>query len=49
MGIFCDYDPGLVGLRGSARVASLGGVGQVPTVAAVLAAIDRVLAPAGTA
>jgi len=49
VGIFCDYDPGLVGLRGSARVASLGGVGQVPAVEAVLAAVDRVLAPAGAA
>lgn len=44
VGIYCDYDPGLVGLRGSGRVASLGGVGMTPSVAEVLAAVDRVLA-----
>ncbi len=44
VGIYCDYDPALVGLRGGPRVASLGGVGAVPPVAQVLAAVDRVLA-----
>jgi heptosyltransferase-1 len=53
VGIFCDYDPVRVGLRGGGaqgnqRVVSLGGVGQVPPVAAVLDAIARVLA-AGSA
>ena len=48
VGIFCDYDPALVGLRGGPRVASLGGVGQVPPVDAVLEAVARVLGtPAG--
>jgi heptosyltransferase-1 len=50
VGIFCDYDPQRVGLRGGgperdARVASLGGVGQVPSVAQVLDAVARVLPP----
>jgi heptosyltransferase-1 len=50
VGIFCDYDPERVGLRGGGpdrnlRVVSLGGVGQIPTVAAVLEAVGRVLAP----
>ncbi len=44
VGIYCDYDPGLVGLRGSGRVASLGGVGMTPSVSEVLAAVDRVIA-----
>lgn len=44
VGIFCDYDPTLVGLRGSGRAMSLGGVAQVPSVAQVCAAVDRVLA-----
>ena len=49
VGIFCDYDPARVGLRGggahgSRRVVSLGGVDQVPPVAEVLAAVTRVLA-----
>lgn len=52
VGIYCDYDPALVGLRGGERVASLGGVAAPPSVAAVLAAVDRVLAapdlPGGT-
>jgi len=41
VGIFCDYDPALVGLRGSAA-ASLGGAGQSPTVGQVLAAVAGV-------
>ena len=38
VGIFCDYDPRLVGVTGSARCFSLGGVGSAPTAAAVIAA-----------
>ncbi len=49
VGIFCDYDPALVGLRGSDRLQSLGGVKQVPAVGAVMEAIGRVLAPAAGA
>jgi len=44
LGIFCDYDPRLVGITGSAPCASLGGVNAAPTVAAVIAAIDDLLA-----
>jgi lipopolysaccharide heptosyltransferase I len=44
VGIFCDYDPALVGLRGAGRVLSLGGVEQVPTVEQVRHAIGHVLA-----
>jgi len=48
VGIYCDYDPRLAGLRasspqGAARVASLGGVEQVPPVEEVIEAVDRVL------
>lgn len=50
VGIFCDYDTARVGLRGSDRVASLGGVDRIPSVEEVLGAVHRVLAappPAG--
>lgn len=36
IGIFCDYDPSLVGMRGEGAVRSLGGVNQCPPVSAVL-------------
>jgi heptosyltransferase-1 len=54
VGIYCDYDPQLVGLAGAGPVCSLGGVGQHPSVASVVDAVDRVLvhaanAPAGGA
>lgn len=39
IGIYCDHEPGLAGLTGPGRVASLGGKGQVPTRAAVLAQV----------
>ncbi len=45
VGIFCDYDIGLVGLRGGDRVVSLGGVTQVPTVEQVFAAVERLAEP----
>lgn len=45
VGIFCDYDPAQAGLRGAAPVRSLGGIGQVPSVAQVLEAVGSVLAP----
>jgi heptosyltransferase-1 len=44
VGIFCDYDPRLVGLVGDGAVASLGGVGQSPSAHAVIAAADSVRA-----
>jgi heptosyltransferase-1 len=43
VGIYCDYDPALVGLVGDGAVASLGGVNQSPTVEAVLAAVGPML------
>lgn len=42
VGIFCDYDVSLVGLRGGGATVSLGGVGQTPAVAQVLAAVAEV-------
>jgi heptosyltransferase-1 len=44
VGIYCDYDPRLVGITGSAPCASLGGVAAPPPAQAVIAAIDEVLA-----
>jgi heptosyltransferase-1 len=41
IGIYCDHEPGLAGLTGPGPVASLGGKGQVPTRAAVLAQLER--------
>ncbi len=35
VGIYCDHEPGLVGITGEGYVASVGGRGQVPAVAAV--------------
>ena len=42
VGIYCDHDPGLVGIVGGGYVASSGGRRIVPTVAAVLALLPRV-------
>lgn len=46
VGIFCDYDPKLVGITGDARCESLGGVGGGPTSDQVIAAVGRVLGEA---
>jgi heptosyltransferase-1 len=43
LGIFCDYEPRLVGITGSAPCASLGGVNASPTVEAVTSAVDELL------
>jgi heptosyltransferase-1 len=43
IGIFCDYDPSLVGLVGPGPVTSLGGVANAPTAEAVIAAAEAVL------
>ncbi len=45
VGIYCDHEPGLAGLRGAGRVVSLGGKGQVPSLVQVRAALQQV-APA---
>lgn len=49
VGIYCDHDPGLAGLAGGgpgARVASIGGKGQVPAQAEVLALLEQQIAAA---
>lgn len=43
VGIYCDHEPGLAGLRGCGPVVSLGGKGQTPALSDVLAAVNRVL------
>jgi heptosyltransferase-1 len=47
VGIFCDYDPALVGVTGDARCESLGGAGGGPGADQVCAAIGRVLGELG--
>jgi heptosyltransferase-1 len=42
--IYCDYDPGLVGLVGDGPVASLGGAGVSTPASQVIEAIGRVMA-----
>lgn len=42
VGIYCDHEPGLAGITGPGRVASIGGKGQVPSKADVLALEMRV-------
>jgi heptosyltransferase-1 len=44
VGLFCDYDPALVGITGEAPCASLGGVGRAPRADDAIAAVERVLA-----
>ena len=39
VGIYCDHEPGLVGITGEGYVASVGGHGMVPSVAAVAALV----------
>jgi len=43
VGIYCDYDPALVGLVGDGPVASIGGVGRIPDSATVIEAAARVM------
>jgi heptosyltransferase-1 len=43
LGIYCDHEPGLAGLTGPGRVASIGGRGQVPSRADVLALLETQL------
>jgi heptosyltransferase-1 len=46
IGIYCDHEPGLAGITGPdpARVASLGGKGQVPRLQDVMALLDTQVA-----
>jgi heptosyltransferase I len=41
IGIYCDHEPGLAGIVGSASVASIGGKGQVPSLQQVLALVEQ--------
>lgn len=41
IGIYCDHEPGLAGIVGPGGVASVGGKGQVPPQAEVLALLER--------
>jgi heptosyltransferase I len=45
LGIYCDHEPGLAGITGPGRVASIGGKGIVPSRNDVLALLERQLAP----
>ena len=40
IGIYCDHEPGLAGITGPGPVASLGGKGQMPALAEVMAALE---------
>ncbi|MBE7416864.1 MAG: lipopolysaccharide heptosyltransferase I [Ideonella sp.] len=41
IGIYCDHEPGLAGLVGTASVASVGGKGLVPSQQEVLSLVER--------
>ena len=41
IGIYCDHEPGLAGIVGTASVASIGGKGQVPSLQQVLALVEQ--------
>jgi heptosyltransferase I len=43
LGIYCDHEPGLAGITGPGRVASIGGPGQVPAKTEVLALLEQQL------
>lgn len=45
IGIYCDHEPGLAGITGPGSVASLGGKGQMPPLATVMAQLERHLQP----
>ena len=45
IGIYCDHEPGLAGIVGPGGVASIGGKGQVPALADVLALVERQRVP----
>ncbi len=44
LGIYCDHEPGLAGITGPGRVASIGGKGQVPARQEVLTLLERQMA-----
>jgi len=43
IGIYCDHEPAAAGITGDGFTCSLGGIGQVPPLAAVQQAVDRAL------
>jgi len=45
LGIYCDHEPGLAGITGPGKVASIGGKGEVPGRADVLALLEQQLRP----
>jgi heptosyltransferase-1 len=45
VGIYCDHEPGLTGVTGSAFMRSFGGVGQCPATHDVLQAVHEALGP----
>ena len=49
LGIFCDYDPRLVGITGPAPCMSLGGVDAAPASEAAIDALDELLAAGAAA
>jgi heptosyltransferase-1 len=49
LGIYCDYDPRLVGMTGPGPCLSLGGVDAAPTADAAIAAVDELLATGAAA
>jgi heptosyltransferase-1 len=44
VGIYCDHEPGLAGITGPGPVVSLGGKAQVPSLEAVMGALETLLA-----
>jgi heptosyltransferase-1 len=44
LGIYCDHEPGLAGITGPGPVASIGGKGQLPSRADVMALLEAQLA-----
>ncbi len=49
LGIFCDFDATQCAVSGDAPCESFGGIGQVPAVSDILAAMDRLLGSASIA
>lgn len=45
LGVYCDHEPGLAGITGPGRVASIGGKHQVPSRQEVLDLLDVQMAP----
>ncbi len=46
VGIYCDHEPSNAGITGNGGVASIGGIGQRPSLAAVMALVEQRIAAA---